>query len=97
METSCICIKLTDRTGVHTGGERGAWIGLDCERFWDFLIGRHFAIETNHDHATRQKCWPDHTKLTGPVKAFWPDKSLRTTYDELLVKGSRLAFSHSDA
>lgn len=36
------------------------------------------------------KKWPDRSKRTGPVKAYWPDKAILTVYDGLLLRGSRL-------
>ena len=37
-----------------------------------------------------QKKWPDHSKLTGPVKAYWPERAMLTVHDGLLLRGSRL-------
>ena len=37
-----------------------------------------------------QKGWPDYSKLTGPVKAYWSEKAVLTVHDGLLLKGSRL-------
>lgn len=37
-----------------------------------------------------QRGWPDRIQLTGPVKAYWPDKALLTVHGGLLLMGSRL-------
>ncbi len=34
--------------------------------------------------------WPDRSKLSGPVKAYWPDKDVLTVHDGLLLMDSRL-------
>lgn len=37
-----------------------------------------------------QTGWPERSQITGPVKAYWPERALLTVTDELLLRGSRL-------
>lgn len=37
-----------------------------------------------------QQGWPDHSQLSGPVKAYWPERAVLTVQDRLLLRGSRL-------